>query len=129
MKPLTNEWVNKAESDFNSALLLLRARKTPNYDGASFHAQQSAEKYLKARLQEAAVSFPRTHDLEVLLDLLLPLEPSWSLLRPKLNLLTKAAVELRGSRRPRLTPKKPWRPRAKFVPLCGSLSVSRYKSR
>ena len=40
-----------------------------------FHCQQSVEKYLKARLEEAAISFPKTHDLENLLMLLLPLEP------------------------------------------------------
>jgi HEPN domain-containing protein len=64
MTLLTDEWVKKGENDFNIALLLLRARKTPDYDGACFHAQQCAEKYLKARLQEAGIAFPRTHDLE-----------------------------------------------------------------
>lgn len=57
----------KAEADYNSALLLWRARKTPDYDGACFHAQQCAEKYVKARLQEAGITFPKTHDLTVLL--------------------------------------------------------------
>src|SRR5437867_2053447 len=83
MQPLTTEWVAKAEGDFVTAARDLRARKAPNYDAACFHAQQCAEKYLKARLQEANTPFPRTHDLEVLLDLLLPIEPGWGgTLRP-----------------------------------------------
>ncbi len=52
MKPLTREWVEKAEGDFATARRELRARKDPNYDAACFHAQQCAEKYLKACLQE-----------------------------------------------------------------------------
>jgi len=67
MKPLTREWVEKAEGDFQTAQREMRARKSPNFDSATFHAQQCAEKYLKARLQEAGVNFPHTHDLESLL--------------------------------------------------------------
>jgi HEPN domain-containing protein len=71
------------------------ARKAPNYDSACFHAQQCAEKYLKARLQEASAIFPRTHDLEALLDLLLPIEPDWNALRSATQLLTSLAVDVR----------------------------------
>ncbi len=45
MNPLTVEWVDKAEGDFTTALRELRARKSPNYDAACFHAQQCVEKY------------------------------------------------------------------------------------
>ncbi len=78
MHPLTAEWISKAEGDFASAQRELRARNSPNYDAACFHAQQCAEKYLKARLQEAGQYIPRTHDLVVLLNLLLPVEPAWA---------------------------------------------------
>lgn len=64
MKPLTREWVEKAEGDFATASRELRARKSPNYDTACFHAQQCIEKYLKARLQEADIAFGRTHNLK-----------------------------------------------------------------
>lgn len=47
MKPLTQEWFDKAEGDWVTAGRELRARKDPNYDAACFHAQQYAEKYLK----------------------------------------------------------------------------------
>jgi HEPN domain-containing protein len=95
MKPLTQEWVDKAEGDLASAGRELRARKAPNYDAACFHSQQCAEKYLKARLQEESFPFPKTHDLTVLLNLLLPVEPLWSTLRPDLTVLTEYAVSYR----------------------------------
>ena len=94
MQPLTQEWLN-AEGDFATAQRELRARKTPNYDAACFHTQQCVEKYLKARLQEAVIPFGKTHNLVVLLDLLLPLEPSWKLLRPEIQMLSLFAVEIR----------------------------------
>lgn len=95
MNPLTLEWVDKAEGDFTTALRELRARKSPNYDAACFHAQQCAEKYLKARLQEAVIAFSRTHNLTVLLDLLLPVEPGLDKLRTKLLALTAFSVAYR----------------------------------
>lgn len=95
MKPLTREWVEKAEGDFATASRELRARKSPNYDAACFHAQQRIEKYLKARLQEADIAFGRTHNLVALLDFLRPLEPAWEILRPHLRALTAFAVAFR----------------------------------
>jgi HEPN domain-containing protein len=95
MKPLTQEWVEKAEGDFATAERELKVRKNPNYDAVCFHAQQCVEKYLKARLQEEGIIFRKTHDLGALLDLLLPIEPSWNVFRNRLNLLTDSAVEVR----------------------------------
>lgn len=95
MKPLATEWATKAEGDWATAQRELKARKSPNYDAACFHAQQCAEKYFKARRQEADVPFGRTHNLESLLNLVLPLEPSWTVLRPLCRSLTAFAVEFR----------------------------------
>lgn len=95
MNPLTVEWVEKSEGDFTTALRELRARKSPNYDAACFHAQQCVEKYLKARLQEAGIAFSKTHNSTFLLDLLLPIEPTWDVFRQKLLALTAFAVAYR----------------------------------
>jgi HEPN domain-containing protein len=95
MTPLTLEWVEKAEGDLTTARRELRARKSPNYDAACFHSQQCAEKYLKALLQEAATSFPKTHDLVMLLELWLPSDPQWEMMRPALRLLGGYAVYIR----------------------------------
>ncbi len=95
MKPETAEWVAKAEADFLSAGRESRVRKLPNFDLACFLAQQCAEKYLKARLCEAGEKFPKTHDLDVLLNLVLPLEPLWAVIRKQAADLTDYAVHFR----------------------------------
>lgn len=95
MRPITKEWLDKAEGDFHSAGRELRARTHPNYDAACFHAQQCAEKYLKARLAEAGRSFPKIHDLSVLLDMILPELPLWKDMRLDVDLLSDYAVDFR----------------------------------
>ena len=95
MKDSTREWVEKAEADFNSAGREYRARKNPNFDAACFFAQQSVEKYFKARLVEEVIPFPKTHDLDVLLDLIVPLEPLWEAFRSGVSDLTSFAVAFR----------------------------------
>lgn len=95
MHALTAEWVAKAEGDFASAGRELRARRDPNYDAACFHAQQTAEKYLKAFLQEEGVAFPRTHNLIELLRLCLPIDASLAAQRADLVLIDRFAVSYR----------------------------------
>jgi len=95
MQPLTTEWVQKAEGDLTTAQRELRARLNPNYDAACFHAQQCAEKYLKALLQEAQIPFGKTHNLSLLLDLLPERHSGLELLRPTLAILNAYAVEYR----------------------------------
>src|SRR5581483_7698181 len=95
MLPLTAEWVAKAEADLVTARREMRARRAPNYDAACFHAQQCAEKYLKACLQEAAQPFGKTHNLIALLGSLVALDVGWDRLRPHLTSLTQYAVNVR----------------------------------
>ncbi|NLI76562.1 MAG: HEPN domain-containing protein [Candidatus Riflebacteria bacterium] len=95
MKPLTREWVARAEGDLTTARRELRARTSPNYDAACFHAQQCAEKYLKAVLQERGIPFGRTHNLLGLLQTLPDLECSWESLRSPLVLLNLYSVNVR----------------------------------
>lgn len=95
MKAITQEWIEKAEGDWNAAQQLSHVRKNPNYDAVCFHAQQCAEKYLKARLEEASVTFGKTHNLLPLLALVLPFEPNWIILQPAVNALTIFAVSFR----------------------------------
>jgi HEPN domain-containing protein len=61
-------WVEKAEEDFVLARSALR-RKKPLVAGACFHAQQCAEKYMKALLVSKKAGFPMTHDLLMLNNL------------------------------------------------------------
>jgi HEPN domain-containing protein len=60
-----------------------------------YHAQQCIEKYMNARLVEAGIPYPKTHDLSKILDLAVSLEPIWETWRADLNLLTSFAVEYR----------------------------------
>jgi hypothetical protein len=41
-------------------------------EGLCFHAQQAAEKSIKAVLIDRGVSFPRTHNIRTLLELIPP---------------------------------------------------------
>ena len=95
MKPEVAEWVTKAEGDFLTAQREYRARKSPNYDSACFHAQQCIEKYMKARLVVAGIHFSKTHDLGLLLDLLNPVESMWEPFRLALNRVSYYAVDFR----------------------------------
>ena len=62
-------WLQRARSDLQ---LGRAALNTPGVlpEDAAFHAQQCAEKALKALLLHHEVAFPKTHNIEVLLDLL-----------------------------------------------------------
>ena len=95
MSPQTFEWVEKAEDDFTIVEREFRARKRPSYGGMCFHAQQCVEKYLKARMCMAGVRTPRTHDLVILLDGVLPVEPTWESFRESLAYLSEYAVAYR----------------------------------
>lgn len=76
MKPTTAEWIVKAE-DFAVMERECEVVECPNYDAACFHAQQCAEKYVKARLCEADAVFGKIHDLVALLEQLLDVESGW----------------------------------------------------
>ena len=84
MKRRTAQWVLKAEEDIEVARTLAALAK-PKRDAACFHCQQAAGKYLKALLQEVGLAVPRTHDLEDLLDLLLPHDATLAPLRRALR--------------------------------------------
>jgi len=89
------EWLDKAEGDFATAERELKVTTDPNYDAVCFHAQQCAEKYLKARLQESNIAFGKTHDLSLLLDMAVSIEPAWDVLRADLQTLSTFAVAYR----------------------------------
>jgi HEPN domain-containing protein len=95
MKPMTAEWVAKAEGDFAMMERECQVQEDPNYDGICFHAQQCAEKYLKARLCEADISFGKIHDLVALLEQVLSIVPEWETFREDLAYLSDFSVSFR----------------------------------
>ena len=94
MNPLTLEWIEKAEGDYRTAKWLQQDPE-PVHHSICFHAQQCIEKYLKAWLQEANIHTPRTHNLEELLDLIVPTLPDWSQWQPDFKIITVYAVDPR----------------------------------
>ena len=94
MKPMTAEWVVKAEGDFATMQREARVTERPNYEAICFHAQQCAERYLKARLYEAEVPFGKIHDLMALLDQVSRVEPGWESFREDLGYISDLAVTM-----------------------------------
>lgn len=63
------QWLQSADGDMAAAKHLLSGGAELAC-GAAFHAQQAAEKFLKAVLVWHQVDFPKTHDIGRLTDLL-----------------------------------------------------------
>ncbi len=85
--------LRKAESDLASAGLCLSAGKA--LDTACFHAQQAAEKCIKAYLTAHEIEFPFIHNLEKLIELCARVDPSFMTVKTLGQELTPYAVELR----------------------------------
>ena len=85
MKPITLEWVAKAEGDWQGAQHMYGHRKHVQFETICFYTQQCVEKYLKARLAEAGQAISKTSNLSVLLKMVLPLEPDWAVLRAQIK--------------------------------------------
>src|SRR5437016_2708330 len=83
MTPEIWEWINKAEGDWATVLREAAVTIDPNPDAICFHAQQCAEKYLKARLVLAGIAFRKSHDLLYLLELVIKVEPTWQYLHDR----------------------------------------------
>ena len=108
MKPATREWLGKAEDDYVAAAELQRSPRRL-HDQVCFHCQQSAEKHLKALLEELNQSVPKTHDLELLLGQLQPTYPTLRSVRRGLLFLADFASmpATPGSTRPSAKPRPP----------------------
>ncbi len=91
---LVSEWQEKGEKDYRTSLYLLKGGES-FFENAGFHAQQACEKFLKALLTAHQIEFPKTHDLERLLQLLRPVEPNFVSSLGDLDWLTTFGVEQR----------------------------------
>lgn len=89
------EWLEKAEEDYQLALVALRQKKHPVYSGACFHAQQCAEKYLKAFLVRNHVRFAKIHELGELCQSCIGVDETFSLIADTALSLNPYAIEVR----------------------------------
>lgn len=83
----------KAASDLTAVELCLE--RNTALDAACFHAQQAAERYLKAYLIAMDVDFPSIHELEKLIGLCVGCDPAFATIKTRGQNLTPYAVVLR----------------------------------
>ena len=91
---VVRQWVAKAEDDYKLAAYVLTMGQNGPFIGICFHAQQCVEKYIKALLIIHEVDFPKTHDIERLVQLLPP-TVFLPIAMPDQALLTSYAVTAR----------------------------------
>ena len=88
------QWIRSADGDLAAAKHLLSGGAELVH-GAVFHAQQAAEKFLKAVLVWHQVEFSKTHDIGRLMDLLETVDPGLAELVREASTLTPYAIEAR----------------------------------
>ena len=69
---IINEWLQKAEEDFQFACSVIE--DSPFYAQICFHFHQAAEKFLKSLIIAYDLEFKKIHDLSVLLKLCLEID-------------------------------------------------------
>lgn len=89
------EWLERAEEDYRQALVALRQKKYPAYNTVCFHAQQCAEKYVKAFLVRHRIRFQKIHDLIRLKFICMEVDPNFEMISDALALLFPYAVDAR----------------------------------
>ncbi len=93
-RKLVNQWLQKADQDMRAAEALL-SNDPPLLYVSCFHSQQAAEKYLKAFLVSNQINFPKTHDIQQLLDLIESVKPALARSLDRAIVLTEYAAEVR----------------------------------
>lgn len=79
--PLVQEWVEKAEGDFEGAKMWARRKANFRPEKLCWDCQQCVEKYFKAFLTRHRVVFERIHELDKLHDLCLSVDSDFRLIR------------------------------------------------
>ncbi|MCL4457770.1 MAG: HEPN domain-containing protein [Nitrospirae bacterium] len=99
---IVKQWLEYAEEDLRLAKHALKLSSSCPYKLIAFHAQQCAEKYLKAFLAFKKVDFPYTHNISLLLELCVP-HADWTDDLQEAKTLTPYAVTARYPGRDKVT--------------------------
>jgi len=67
------KWLTKADNDLKTAEHELSFGEEAVFDSVCFHCQQAVEKYLKAYLVTNNVNFGKSHNIEYLIELCVPI--------------------------------------------------------
>ena len=90
---LISSWVDKGNRDLITAKNLFK--ESGFKDIICFHAQQACEKLLKAYLIHFNKEYPKTHDLENLIEILLDFDPEIKDWKENAAILSSYAVGIR----------------------------------
>ncbi len=88
------QWLGKAQKDLRAARVLLSG-ELEDFDPVGFHAQQAAEKFIKAVLVRHQIEFPKTHDLALLRRRLTQVDRALADSLAPVDALTPYGVEFR----------------------------------
>ena len=92
---LVNQWLEKANDDYISAMTLMEKVIPPQVEIACYHSQQCAEKALKAFCVQKGAEVQKTHNLVVLCQSCVVLDSDFSALLSDCARLTPCSVQTR----------------------------------
>jgi HEPN domain-containing protein len=88
------QWLDKAHKDLQAATILFNS-DIGDFDNVGFHAQQAAEKFIKALLVRYQIEFPKTHSIAVLRQLIVQVDQALAERLALADALTPYGVEFR----------------------------------
>jgi HEPN domain-containing protein len=88
------QWLNRARKDLAAGELLLKGA-FEDYENVGFHAQQAAEKFIKAFLVCHQIEFSKTHNIALLRQLVAGVDPALAKKLAGADALTPYGVEFR----------------------------------
>lgn len=88
------QWLDKARKDLATGEILLR-EEFEDYENAGFHAQQAAEKFIKAFLVRHQIQFPKSHDIALLRQIVARVDSKLAEKMATADALTPYGVEFR----------------------------------
>ena len=88
------QWLNRARKDLAACEVLLKG-SLEDYENVGFHAQQSAEKFIKAFLVRHQIEFSKTHNIALLTQLVASVNPELAQKLTDADTLTPYGVEFR----------------------------------
>lgn len=88
------QWLVKGHKDLQVAQVLLEG-EFDDYESVAFHAQQAAEKFIKAFLVRHQIEFPKTHNIALLRQLVVQADRAVASQLTPAEVLTPYGVEFR----------------------------------
>ena len=91
----TTEWIRLAEMDIATAHHMFKTFWPKPLEVVCFHSQQAAEKMLKCFLVSHGIEPPKTHDMQVLLEMCVEVDGTFNEIYEGVITLTSYAVRFR----------------------------------